>query len=81
MIRPALLLAVAVAARTPSPGGPAPGRAPLLQQAAAPAAAAASRLDYEVYRTKVQPILVGARKGNARCSACHSRGGKFKYRQ
>jgi mono/diheme cytochrome c family protein len=78
MIRPALLLAVAIAARTPSPG-PVPGRAPQLQQAAAPAAAAASRLDYEVYRTKVQPILIGARKGNARCSACHSRGGGNAY--
>ncbi len=34
-----------------------------------------SRLDYEVFKTRVQPILTSARKGNARCIACHSRGG------
>jgi hypothetical protein len=32
-------------------------------------------LDYEVFKTRVQPILTSARKGNARCIACHSRGG------
>ena len=32
-------------------------------------AAAASTLDYEVFRTRVQPILLAPRKGNARCSA------------
>ena len=36
------------------------------QQPAAPA------LDYELFKTKVQPILLAPRKGNARCSACHS---------
>ena len=33
---------------------------------------AAAALDYEVFKTKVQPILLAPRKGNARCSACHS---------
>ena len=42
-------------------------------------AAAASSLDFETFRTKVQPILTSPRKGNARCSACHSRGGGNAY--
>ena len=36
-------------------------------------------LNYDVFRTKVQPILTSARKGNARCTACHSRGGGNAY--
>jgi hypothetical protein len=32
-------------------------------------------LDYDVFKTRVQPILTSARKGNARCIACHARGG------
>ena len=32
-------------------------------------------LDLEFFRTRVQPILTSPRKGNARCIACHSRGG------
>jgi hypothetical protein len=43
------------------------------------AAATASPLDYEVFKTKVQPILTSPRKGNARCMACHSRGGGNAY--
>jgi hypothetical protein len=35
----------------------------------------APALNYEVFRLKVQPILTSARKGHARCTACHSRGG------
>ena len=31
--------------------------------------ASASPLDYEVFKTKVQPILTSPRKGNARCMA------------
>lgn len=38
-------------------------------------AAAESSLDFEVFKTRVLPILASARKGNARCVACHSRGG------
>jgi hypothetical protein len=41
--------------------------------------ASASPLDYETFKTKVQPILTSPRKGNARCSACHSRGGGNSY--
>jgi hypothetical protein len=34
-----------------------------------------SPLDFEAFKTRVQPILTSARKGNARCISCHSRGG------
>jgi len=47
-------------------------------QGGAPSASA-SQLDYEVFKTKVQPILTSPRKGNARCMACHSRGGGNSY--
>ena len=47
--------------------------------AAPPPAAAASRLDFNVYWTKVEPILLAARKGNARCLSCHARGGGNSY--
>ena len=41
---------------------------------AAPAGGA--RLNYDTFKTKVQPIFLAARtaNGNARCAACHSRG-------
>lgn len=38
-------------------------------------APAASVLDFELFKTRVLPILTTPRKGNARCTACHSRGG------
>src|SRR6187455_733750 len=41
--------------------------------------AAAPALDYNVFKTKVQPILTATRKGNSRCTACHSRGGGNAY--
>jgi hypothetical protein len=50
----------------------------LAQQAGAPAAMT-SPLDYEVYKAKVQPILISPRKGNARCSACHAGAGGNSY--
>ncbi len=39
-------------------------------------AAAVPRLNYETFKTKVQPIFLTARpaNGNARCAACHARG-------
>ena len=45
----------------------------------APAASATPRLNFETFKTRVQPILTSQRKGNARCSACHSRGGGNAY--
>ncbi|MEO5741193.1 MAG: hypothetical protein ABIS29_11415 [Vicinamibacterales bacterium] len=47
---------------------------PVGAQQAAPAEAE-SRLDFDTFKTRVLPILLSARKGNARCVACHSRGG------
>lgn len=44
---------------------------PAAQQAAAPPASSAS-LDFEVFKTKVQPILVARREAHARCVACHT---------
>ena len=76
MVQPTLFLAIAALvfqARTPAPWAPEPAR-----QSAAPAAVASS-LDYETFKTKVQPILTSPRKGNARCTACHSRGGGNAY--
>ena len=32
-------------------------------------------LDYEVFKTRVQPILLNKRPGNARCVSCHTAGG------
>jgi hypothetical protein len=44
---------------------------PLAQQAAAPAVSPAP-LDFEYFRTNVQPILMARREGHARCIACHT---------
>ena len=41
------------------------------QQPAAPAAAA---LDFEFFRTRIQPIFLAKREGLARCYVCHSQG-------
>jgi hypothetical protein len=35
---------------------------------------AASALDFEFFRTAVQPILLAKREGNVRCATCHSKG-------
>lgn len=53
----------------------APGQ-PAAQQGGS---AAPAMLDYEVFKTRVQPILLSPRKGNARCSACHATGGGNSY--
>ena len=37
-------------------------------------APAASALDFEYYRTKVEPIFLARREGNTRCVSCHSTG-------
>lgn len=48
---------------------------PLFAQGTGASTPATSLLDYDVYKTRVQPILTSPRKGNARCTACHTRGG------
>src|SRR5437868_14675570 len=35
---------------------------------------AASALDFEFFRTKVQPIFLAKRDGHTRCVSCHSKG-------
>jgi YVTN family beta-propeller protein len=42
--------------------------------AAAQTPAAAPALDYEFFKTRVQPIFVAERPGHARCIACHGSG-------
>ena len=43
-------------------------------RAQAPGPPAASALDYEFFKTKVQPILLAKRDGHTRCVSCHSKG-------
>ncbi len=42
------------------------------QQPASPAAT--SSLDFEFFKSRVQPIFLAKREGHARCYACHSQG-------
>ena len=74
MVYAASFLAIASMAAQMSHAQRAIVKAPVAQQSAARVGASAP-LDYEVFRTKVQPILTGPRRGNARCTSCHSRGG------
>ena len=39
---------------------------------------AASALDFEVFKDKVQPLLAEKRPGHARCITCHSTGTAFR---
>lgn len=48
--------------------------AALRAQAPAAPAAAGSSLDFEFFRTKVEPILLAKREGHVRCVTCHSKG-------
>jgi YVTN family beta-propeller protein len=45
-----------------------------LSAAQAPATPAATALDYEFFKTRVQPIFLTKRPGHARCYACHALG-------
>jgi len=63
----ALLLLFVAALLTQYPAAAAP-------QAQAPAASAPSALDYEFFKTKVQPIFLAKRDGHTRCVSCHSKG-------
>ena len=38
-----------------------------------------SPLDYEVFKTRIQPIFMATRKGHARCITCHAAGGGNSY--
>jgi hypothetical protein len=41
-------------------------------QAAAPSSAAAAALDYDYFKTKVQPVFLTKRAGHTRCVVCHT---------
>jgi len=47
----------------------------LLGQQPAPSSAGPASLNYEFFKTKVEPIFLAKRPGRARCVACHSRAG------
>ena len=63
----ALLLLLVAALLTQQPATAAP-------QAQGAGSPAASALDFEYFRTKVQPIFVARREGHTRCVSCHSKG-------
>ena len=44
------------------------------QSGGQPATAGGATLDYEFFKTKVQPIFLTKRPGHARCIACHGSG-------
>ena len=70
---PALVLVMAVLLSLQPASWPVISRPVFAQGAGAPVAAT-PLLDYETFKTRVQPILTATRTGNARCAACHSRG-------
>jgi hypothetical protein len=39
-----------------------------------PRSPAASAVDFEFFRTKVQPVFLAKREGHTRCVSCHSKG-------
>jgi len=49
-------------------------RSMILVLAVASGAAAQTALDYEYFKTRVQPIFLAERPGHARCIACHASG-------
>jgi hypothetical protein len=66
-MRIAFLLLLVVAVLTQQPATTA-----LLAQE--PGSPAASALDFEFFKTKVQPIFLAKREGHTRCVSCHSKG-------
>jgi hypothetical protein len=48
--------------------------AALLGQQPASSSASSTPLDFEVFRTKIQPIFLAKRPGHARCISCHASG-------
>jgi hypothetical protein len=48
---------------------------PTLRAQQPAASGGSSSLDFDVFKSRVLPILTSVRKGNARCTACHSRAG------
>src|SRR5439155_17422612 len=48
---------------------------------APPASSAASSLDFQFFKTRVQPIFLAKRPGHARCYVCHSTGTAFRLQR
>jgi hypothetical protein len=46
-----------------------------------PAASAGSSLNFEFFKTRVQPIFLAKRPGHARCYVCHSTGTPFRLQR
>src|SRR6267142_1440412 len=44
-----------------------------------PGSTAASALDFEYFKTKVQPIFLAKRDGHTRCVSCHSKGTPMRF--
>jgi hypothetical protein len=53
----------------------------LSQSQEAASSAPAPTLDFDFFRTRVQPIFLNKRKGHARCYACHSQGTAFRLQK
>ena len=53
----------------------------LIALSAVGALAQDSKLDYEFFKTKVQPIFLKKREGHARCYVCHSTGTPFRLQR
>jgi hypothetical protein len=66
-MRVVLLLMVVASALTQ-------GSATAMLLAQEPQSPAASLLDFEFFKTKVQPIFLAKREGHTRCVSCHSKG-------
>jgi hypothetical protein len=52
--------------------------ATLLGQQAAPVSSTAPALDYDVFKTKIEPIFLAKRPGHARCISCHTEASNFR---
>ena len=68
----ALLLLFAAALLTQYP-------AAAVARAQTPGPPAASALDFEYFKTKVQPIFLARREGHTRCVSCHSKGTPMRF--
>jgi hypothetical protein len=64
-VAPLLFLVAVFLALPPSAAAPA---------AQTPGSSASSLLDFEYFRTRIQPIFLAKRDGNSRCVSCHSKG-------
>lgn len=73
-MRIALLLVLAAALLIQQPAS-----AALPAQGAS--SAAASLVDFEFFRTRVQPIFLAKRDGNSRCYSCHSKGTPMRFQE